>query len=144
MLKRLRQQEILKVVRGSRIHTQEELAEALQQVGIETTQVTLSRDIRELGLVKTTQGYQELSATPSSPNVFEMAEEFLLNIRVARNLVVLKTSPGSASPVAVALDKANWPEVVGTIAGDDTILVITADEDSAELFRKRLVPTTTR
>lgn len=144
MLKRLRQQEILKLVRSSHVHTQEELAEALLQVGIETTQVTLSRDIRELGLVKTTHGYQELSAAPAPPNVFEMAEEFLLNIRTARNLVVLKTSPGSASPLAVALDQVNWPEVVGTIAGDDTILVITADEDAAELFRKRLMPPTAR
>jgi transcriptional regulator of arginine metabolism len=139
MLKRQRQQEILKLVRSRRVHTQDELADALQEVGIETTQVTLSRDIRELGLVKTAQGYQELSAAPSPPNVFEMAEEFLLSIRVARNLVVLKTSPGTASPLAVALDQANWPEVVGTIAGDDTILVITADDESAEVFRKKLV-----
>jgi len=141
MIKRLRQQEILKLVRSSRVHTQEELAEALLQVGIETTQVTLSRDIRELGLVKTAQGYQEITAAPSPPNVFEMAEEFLLDVRIARNLVVLKTSPGSASPLAVALDQANWPEVVGTIAGDDTILVITADEAAAEVFRKRLMTT---
>jgi transcriptional regulator of arginine metabolism len=139
MLKRQRQQEILKLVRSRHVHTQDELAEALQGVGIETTQVTLSRDIRELGLVKTAQGYQELSSAPSPPNVFEMAEEFLLSIRVARNLVVLKTSPGTASPLAVALDQANWPEVVGTIAGDDTILVITADDESAEGFRKKLV-----
>jgi transcriptional regulator of arginine metabolism len=139
MLKRQRQVEIGKLVRSRRIHTQEELAEALGEVGIETTQVTLSRDIRELGLVKTPQGYQELTTIPVPPNVFEMAEEFLLDVRMARNLVVLKTSPGSASPLAVALDQTNWPEVVGTIAGDDTILVITADEDAAEVFRKRLM-----
>ncbi|MCC6368134.1 MAG: ArgR family transcriptional regulator [Bryobacterales bacterium] len=138
MLKRQRQQEILRLVRGRHLHTQEQLANALHEVGIDTTQVTLSRDIRELGLVKTAQGYQELSAAPAAPDVFEVAAEFVLDIRVAKNLVVLKTSPGSASPVAVALDQANWPEIVGTVAGDDTILVILPDEGKALEFRRKL------
>ncbi|MFN7932069.1 MAG: ArgR family transcriptional regulator [Bryobacteraceae bacterium] len=138
MLKRLRQQEILKLVRSRSIHTQEQLAEALGRAGIEATQVTLSRDIRELGLVKTAQGYQELSSAKPAPDVHEMANEFLLDVRIAQNLVVLKTTPGSASPIAVALDQANWSEVVGTIAGDDTVLVITPDGASAKAFRTRL------
>ena len=138
MLKRLRQQEILKLVRSRSIHTQEQLAEALGRAGIEATQVTLSRDIRELGLVKTAQGYQELSSAKPAPDVHEMANEFLLDVRIAQNLVVLKTTPGSASPIAVALDQANWTEVVGTIAGDDTVLVITPDTASAKAFRTRL------
>ena len=138
MLKRLRQQEILKLVRSRSIHTQEQLAEALGRAGIEATQVTLSRDIRELGLVKTAQGYQELSSAKPAPDVHEMANEFLLDVRIAQNLVVLKTTPGSASPIAVALDQANWSEVVGTIAGDDTVLVITPDTASAKAFRTRL------
>lgn len=138
MLKRLRQQEILKLVRSRSIHTQEQLAEALGRTGIDATQVTLSRDIRELGLVKTAQGYQELSTAKPAPDVHEMANEFLLDVRVAQNLVVLKTTPGSASPIAVALDQANWTEVVGTIAGDDTVLVITPDASSAKAFRSRL------
>ncbi|HUQ95926.1 MAG TPA: hypothetical protein VM120_29885 [Bryobacteraceae bacterium] len=138
MQKRHRQQEILKLVRSQHIHTQEQLAESLRAVGVETTQVTLSRDIRELGLVKTTQGYQPIGSAPPAPDVFEVAAEFLLDIRVARNLVVLKTPPGSANSLAVALDQANWPEVVGTIAGDDTILVIAPDEEGAEVFRRKL------
>ena len=138
MLKRLRQQEILKLVRSRHIHTQEQLAEALGRAGIDATQVTLSRDIRELGLVKTAQGYQELSSAKPAPNVHEMADEFLLDVRVAQNLVVLKTTPGSASPLAVALDQADWAEVVGTIAGDDTVLVITPDAASAKAFRTKL------
>ncbi|MBS1826505.1 MAG: ArgR family transcriptional regulator [Acidobacteria bacterium] len=138
MLKRLRQQEIVKLVRSRSIHTQEQLAEALGRAGIEATQVTLSRDIRELGLVKTAQGYQELSSAKPAPDVHEMANEFLLDVRIAQNLVVLKTTPGSASPIAVALDQANWSEVVGTIAGDDTVLVITPDTASAKAFRTRL------
>jgi len=139
MIKRQRQQEILKLVRGRHIHTQEQLASALHEVGIETTQVTLSRDIRELGLVKTTAGYQEIGSAVTSPDVFEVASEFLLDARVAQNLVVLKTSAGSASPLAVALDNANWPEVVGTIAGDDTILVILPDAEGARAFRKKIL-----
>jgi len=138
MIKRQRQQEILKLVRSRHIHTQEQLAEALGRVGIDATQVTLSRDIRELGLVKTAQGYQELTAAKVVPDVHEMANEFLLDVRLAQNLVVMKTTPGSASPIAVALDQANWAEVVGTIAGDDTVLVITPDASAAKAFRARL------
>lgn len=138
MIKRQRQQAILKLVRSRHLHTQEQLAEALGRLGIEATQVTLSRDIRELGLVKTAQGYQELAAAKTAPDVHEVANEFLLDVRLAQNLVVLKTTPGSASPLAVALDQANWAEVVGTIAGDDTVLVITASESAAKAFRTRL------
>ncbi len=138
MIKRQRQQEILRIVRASRVHTQDQLAEALAKVGIETTQVTLSRDIRELGLVKTAQGYQELDVAPAAPDAREVISEFVSEVRVARNLVVLKTSPGAASPVAVALDASDWPEIVGTIAGDDTVLVITPDEDAAAGFREKI------
>ena len=138
MLKRQRQQEILKQVRTGGVHTQEQLSERLRAVGIEATQVTLSRDIRELGLVKSSSGYQEVGSAAPPPDVAEVASEFLTEIRLAHNLVVLKTSPGGASPLAVALDQANWPEVVGTIAGDDTVLVITADERAAEKFTKKL------
>jgi transcriptional regulator of arginine metabolism len=138
MIKRKRHQEILKLVRKRAIHTQEQLAEELGGLGLETTQVTLSRDIRELGLVKTPGGYKEMASAPPPPDVHEVVSEFLIEARVARNLVVLKTSPGSASPLAVALDQSQWPEIVGTIAGDDTVLVITPDEASAESFRRRL------
>jgi transcriptional regulator of arginine metabolism len=138
MLKRQRQQAILKVLRGGSIHTQDQLADALRAMGIETTQVTLSRDIRELGLVKTAQGYRNVASAPAHPDVHEVANEFLLEVRLARNLVVLKTAPGSASPLAAALDHANWPEVVGTIAGDDTVLVITRSESAAAAFRHKL------
>lgn len=138
MLKRQRQQEILKLIRSRPVHTQEQLAVELHRNGIDTTQVTLSRDIRELGLVKTAEGYQQMGRAPASPDVFQMAAEFLLEVRVARNLVVLKTAPGNANPLAIALDHANWPEVVGTIAGDDTVLVIAPDEGAAEQVRRKL------
>ena len=94
--------------------------------------MTLSRDIRELGLVKTADGYRQIGREPGGPGFASVAADFLLNIRMAANLVVLKTSPGNANSLAVALDRAQWPDVVGTIAGDDTILVICPDGPGAE------------
>lgn len=138
MNKRERQQAIVEIIRKERVFTQEQLADLLAERGIDATQVTLSRDMRELGLAKTTEGYRQLQTAPSGPSVEETAAEFLTGIRVARNLVVLKTRTGSASPLAVALDQANWPEIVGTIAGDDTILVIAPDDESAQSIRRRL------
>ncbi len=118
--------------------TQDELARALRESGLEATQVTLSRDIRELGLVKTTEGYREMQRETPALQFATLAAEFLQDVRQAQNQVVLKTAPGHASSVAVALDGEEWPEVVGTIAGDDTILVICPDHDTATAVRARL------
>lgn len=132
MNKSYRQGQILKLIRTRPILTQDELAHELQQsVGIQTTQVTLSRDIRELGLVKTHEGYRQV-ITPSGPDFATVAEEFLADVRCAQNLIVLKTSPAHASTLAVALDQEGWPEVVGTIAGDDTVLVVSPDSATAK------------
>lgn len=139
MTKSFRQGQILKLVRGRRLSTQEELARALKETGIDATQVTLSRDIRELGLVKTADGYRELPSESSGTQFDALASEFLQDVRLAQNQVVLKTAPGHASSVAVALDDAEWPEVVGTIAGDDTILVICPDSHTAEAVRGKLI-----
>lgn len=138
MTKSLRQGQIRKIVRAHPIHTQEDLAKLLRGVGIETTQVTLSRDIRELGLVKTSEGYREIGRE-AGPHFELLAGEFLQDVRSAQNQVVLKTAPGHASSVAVALDAEEWPEVVGTIAGDDTILIITPDNTTAGAVCKRLL-----
>ena len=139
MNKSFRQGQILKVIRGKEIYTQEELARELGQLGIQTTQVTLSRDMRELGLVKTPEGYRQLPPEASGPQLGDVANEYLLDIRVAQNLVVLRTSPGNASPLAVAVDREELPEVVGTVAGDDTVLVITPDAQTADKFRKQML-----
>lgn len=139
MNKAYRQGQILKVIRNRRIQTQEELAQALKEVGITTTQVTLSRDIRELGLVKTPDGYRQFTPAPVGPDFPALAAEFIQDIRVAQNLMVLKTSPGNANTVAAALDRQQRPEVVGTVAGDDTILVILPDSAAAEQFRKEVL-----
>src|SRR4029077_3461695 len=117
---------------SKKIFTQDELAEELGKLEIAATQVTLSRDIRDLRLVKTRDGYQEMAAEETGPHFSNLAAEFLKDVLRAQNLIVLKTSPGHANSVAVALDNEEWPTVIGTIAGDDTILVITPDGPTAE------------
>src|SRR5436305_11126134 len=135
MNKSFRQGQILKIIRTKEIYTQDELARELSLNGIQTTQVTLSRDMRDLGLVKTSEGYRQLSREPSGPGLSDVANEYLQDIQVAQNLVVLRTSPGHASTVAVTVDRQDLDDVVGTIAGDDTVLVITRDHDGADRFR---------
>jgi transcriptional regulator of arginine metabolism len=139
MTKSYRHGQIQKLIRGHAISTQEELAAQLKKLGIDTTQVTLSRDIRELGLVKTPDGYRQMSRKPGGPDLDTILAEFLQDVRVAQNLLVLKTSPGHASTLAIALDQEEWEEVVGTIAGDDTVLVIAPDSDTARSLQGRLL-----
>jgi transcriptional regulator of arginine metabolism len=139
MNKSYRQGQIVNLIASHAIHTQDELARALKDMGIAATQVTLSRDIRELGLAKTSEGYRQIGRETGGRGFASVAADVLLDVRMARNLVVLKTSPGNANSLAVALDREQWPDVVGTIAGDDTILVISPDEVSAEGLRKKLL-----
>ncbi|MBV8842859.1 MAG: ArgR family transcriptional regulator [Bryobacterales bacterium] len=140
MNKSYRQGQILKLIRSREIYTQEELAHTLRHLGIAATQVTLSRDIRDLGLVKTIHGYAEPAeaAAPAGPDVETVARDSLLDVRVAQNLLVLRTPPAMANPLASALDHADWPEVVGTIAGDDTVLVVAPDSKAAAALRAKL------
>lgn len=137
--KAYRQALILKIIRSKPVHTQEQLAQELSQYGIHTTQVTLSRDIRELGLVKTPEGYKQLGPEHGRPRLASAVRNFLQDARVAQNLVVLKTLPAHANAVAAALDQEDWPEVVGTVAGDDTVLVVAPDQEQAERIREKLM-----
>jgi transcriptional regulator of arginine metabolism len=140
MNKSYRQGQILNVVRSQRVRTQEDLAEVLRKVGVEATQVTLSRDIRELGLVKTQQGYTvPVAVAAPGPDLETVAREFLQDVRVAQHTLVLRTVAGSAGPLAEALDHADWPEVVGTVAGDNTILVVARDAATAKALRQKLL-----
>jgi transcriptional regulator of arginine metabolism len=139
MNKSFRQGQILKIIRNREIYTQDELARELAQVGIPATQVTLSRDMRELGLVKTPEGYRQLPAERTGPDLVDVANEYLLDIRVAQNLIVLRTSPGNANTLAIAIDREDLDEVVGTVAGDDTVLVIAPDNDTAIRFQQRML-----
>lgn len=139
MNKSFRHGQILKIIRSKDVYTQEELARELQGVGITATQVTLSRDIRELGLAKTANGYRPMPAESSGPTLEDRVNELLQDIRIAQNQVVLKTSPGSANALAIVLDREELDEVVGTLAGDDTVLVITPDNESAQKLRQKLI-----
>jgi transcriptional regulator of arginine metabolism len=139
MSKSFRQGQILKLIRARQIYTQDELAQELGKLGVPATQVTLSRDIRELRLVKTPDGYSEMLPEETGPRFAQLAGEFVTDVRAAQNLVVLRTSPGHANSVAVALDGEEWAEVVGTIAGDDTILVIAPDNAAAQDLRRKFL-----
>jgi transcriptional regulator of arginine metabolism len=131
MSKLIRHKRILELVSETPIGNQEELKRRLLKSGIEVTQATLSRDIKELGLVKGATGYAvpgaDLVPEEPGPSLERLAREFVTEVREAQNLLVLKTSPGSAQPVAVSLDAQEWPEIVGTVAGDDTVLIVAPD-----------------
>ncbi len=139
MGKNYRHGQILKLIRSKEIYTQEELAQELKACGIVAKQVTLSRDLRELRLVKTQNGYQEMGGAEFPPQLASLVGNTLRDTRIAQNLLVLKTDPGHASVIALALDEEDWPEVVGTIAGDDTVLVIATDNVTAEQVRTRIL-----
>ena len=139
MNKVYRHGQILGLIARKQIHTQEELVAALAALGVMASQVTLSRDIHELGLAKTPQGYRQLEPARDGPALETLAHEMLRDARVARNLLVLKTLPGTANAFAAALDRAKWPEVVGTIAGDDTILIVAPEDEIAAALRERLL-----
>lgn len=139
--KALRHHRILELVSREPMVTQEEMVRRLSQQGLKVTQATLSRDIKELGLAKSADGYAApgtiCEAVPT-PSLSHLLREFVVDIREAQNLLVLKTPPGSAQPVARAIDTENWPELVGTIAGDDTILVISSNAKSCRQLGKRI------
>ena len=141
MSKALRQKTILSILDQGPVASQEELQRSLHKRGCDVGQATLSRDIHELGLVKTGEGYArpngDSGSTSSLPSVARLVREFVLDVRPAQNLLVLKTTVGSAQPVAAALDDEEWPEAVGTVAGDDTILIVCADKKSAARLAAR-------
>jgi len=141
MSKLSRHNRISELISNEPIYTQEELRRRLTQGGIHVNQATLSRDLRELGLVKTVNGYALPAAEeggPPLPSLDHLLTEFVIDVREAENLLVLKTTPGSAQPVAAALDSSEWPEVVGTIAGDDTILIVTKSKQICQKLANRV------
>ncbi len=135
-MKHQRLDAIRDLLSNSLVSSQDELRRKLRRRGIHVTQATLSRDIHELRLFKGPGGYSlpngnaangAVAEDDGPPSVEEMLESFGLRAHQAMNQVVVKTVMGGAQPVAAALDRAGWPEVVGTIAGDDTVLVICPD-----------------
>jgi len=124
------------------IANQEDLQRALRKRGFKVGQATLSRDIHDLSLSKTADGYTlpqgEAVSSLTLPPVKRLVREFVLDVRPAQNLLVVKTIVGSAQPVAAALDEQEWEEMVGTLAGDDTILIVCPDRGKAKTVAARI------
>ena len=147
VMKQLRQRAIRDLVEQRPIRTQQELAAALRERGFRTTQATISRDVAELGLVKAgrsgTQAYAipprlREADTSGEDRIRTLLRDMPVEMREAGTMLVLKTLPGSAHPLAAAWDRARWPEVAGSIAGDDTVFVAFADRGSMGRVRRRL------
>jgi len=130
-MKEDRQRAILDLVRRRPVHTQQQLARALAERGISATQATVSRDIQELGLVRTGDGY----ATGRTP---AFVSELVLSIAEVQFLLVIHTPSGTANLVARAIDEAGFAGVAGTVAGDDTIIVVLRDDATADDLRRFL------
>ena len=144
-MKARRQAIILELVDREALHSQEQLRRRLHQKGFDATQATISRDIKELGLVKRAADgyYQRAGAEATNPETALTAlehatSEYLRRIERVQQLVVIRTGAGQAQPLALALDRAQLPEAVGTIGGDDTILVIARGGRDAASLVKRL------
>jgi transcriptional regulator of arginine metabolism len=142
MNKALRQRAVLETLKHGPVANQEDLQRALRKRGFKVGQATLSRDIHDLNLSKTGAGYAlpqgEGAAGLSLPPVHRLVREFVLDVRLAQNLLVVKTIIGSAQPVAAALDEQEWEGVVGTIGGDDSILIVCPDKDAAKKVAVRI------
>ena len=144
-MKTARQEKIIELIREYDIDTQEELAARLKEEGYRVTQATISRDIRALKLTKVTgnngKSRYAILGEPVSPpqdRYIRVLLDAVLKVSVGQNLVVIKTAPGMAMGAAAALDALNWPENLGCIAGDDTILCACEDIPAARRFSKRL------
>jgi len=144
-MKARRQSAILDVVEHEAVRSQEQLRHLLSSRGFDVTQATLSRDIKELGLLKRSSdgAYQpsgEDSTSPASAldTLSRALSEYLVNIEPVQQLVVLKTGAGQSQLLGLAIDRSRLPEVAGTLAGDDTILIIARDPKSAQAVVKQL------
>ncbi|HEV8266318.1 MAG TPA: arginine repressor [Gemmatimonadales bacterium] len=144
-MKTQRHAAILKIIRRDTVGSQEQLRELLRAEGFEVTQATLSRDIRELGLAKVAapDGGSHYAPPPEGaggvrPHLEQLLPTMLVSAEGVGPLLVLKTATGAAQPLALALDGAGWAEIIGTIAGDDAILVIARSERARRAVQTRL------
>lgn len=144
MTKRERHAAILELLREQRVSSQEALREFLAERGFDITQATLSRDIRELRLVKVPDavGRAHYTLPPDTweqtPPLTRLLPTLFVGAEGTGNLLVVKTLTGGAQPIAVAIDWEEWPEVLGTVSGDDTILVILRDSDQLHAVQRRI------
>ena len=143
-----RREEILRIIRETAVHSQDELMAALRKHGYRVTQPTLSRDLRELGVVKTPNGYvtpealAPVAAFPPRVSASLRFEQFVqnsvLSAEAALNLVVIKTPVAAAQPLASAIDATDIEDAIGTIGGDDTIFVAFRTPAAAASFARRV------
>ena len=144
-MKRARQQALMELVRTQPLSSQHEIQEQLAQIGYEATQSTISRDLEELGLVRIRDAGGHLkygwpndtAALGAAARLRTLLSEFLVSVDSSANLVVVKTTPGAANAVADVLDRAGVEGVLGTIAGDDTVLVIAAEGTKGKALVRR-------
>ena len=145
-MKNLRQRRILAFIKEHDIETQEELVAKLKEAGFDVTQATVSRDIKELGLIKVASEnnkykYFETSEPRHSLNetrLSRLLKDSAISIEFSENLIVIKTLPGLANAIASCIDHIQWTEVIGTIAGDDTLLLIIKPKEAVERYLERL------
>ena len=141
-MKQQRQTVIRELLGKGPVSSQDELRKKLAGRGYHVTQATLSRDINELRLSKGPDGYSLSNGNgdhdDSLPDIREVLESFGLEVRQAINLLVLITTTGGAQPIAAGIDYEDWPDVVGTIAGDDTVLIICPDAEQAAKLKTRI------
>ena len=145
-----RREEILRIVRGTAVHSQDELLALLRKRGVRVTQPTLSRDLRELGLVKTPAGYVSpaalapvavMPAASREHRFDQLVRDSVLSAEAAMNLVVIRTPPAAAQPVASAIDAMPLDDALGTLGGDDTIFVAFRTPAAAAAFARRVQQT---
>lgn len=143
-MKAKRQAMIREIVEGQSIQTQEELAEALRAHGMLVTQATVSRDIKEMHLLKVLAddgsyryATMEKGEQGTNDRLIRMLADSVLEMNSANNLIVIRTLPGSAHVAGEAVDSLKWPEILGTIAGDNTILVIVRTNEEVEAVIRR-------
>jgi len=139
--KKARQGRIQDICRAFKVRSQEEMSSFLEKEGICVTQATLSRDIRELGLVKVRGSYGisgEVISSPPDEVLRRAFAQYVLRTGLSENIVMIRTSPGNAHSVAVVVDAAQWPEVLGTVAGDDTVFVLVRKSSMGKKLLERI------
>lgn len=135
-MKNKRQRRILEIVTSEDISTQKELADRLRSEGFEITQATISRDIKELQLIKVSTGGDRYKygrpqdSIPGDSKLRLIFREFVLSYEYSENIIIVNTAPGNANTVAYVIDRLNWQQVIGTLAGDDTIMLIVKPKEA--------------
>lgn len=145
-MKIARHAKIRQIISNNKIETQEELAQALRDEGIDVTQATVCRDIKELMLTKVpdVEGHyhyaypKEQGVLLSSQRLERTFHDSIISVRASSNMVVIRSLPGTAQAVAFALDYLNWPEIMGTIAGDDTVFIAVENKQGVKKLLERL------